>query len=79
MYIYYLCFLNLHFRTIVFFSVLCEPGQYSQDGYVPCKQCPVGTFQPEYGRLSCQACDGGLATKTPGAVTFKDCEVKGNI
>lgn len=59
------------------FVVLCEPGHYSQDGFKPCKPCPVGTYQPEYGRLSCQACDGGLATNGPGAVTFKDCQAKG--
>ncbi|XP_052801890.1 signal peptide, CUB and EGF-like domain-containing protein 1 isoform X2 [Mya arenaria] len=57
-------------------TVQCEPGQYSESGFKPCKPCPVGTYQPGYGRLTCQACDGGIDTKGPGAVTFESCLAK---
>lgn len=55
----------------------CLPGQYSHDGFVPCRPCPLGTYQPEVGRTSCFQCGGNLVTKRIGAVTFQECETKG--
>uniref|UniRef100_A0A8C6WSL9 Signal peptide, CUB and EGF-like domain-containing protein 2 n=1 Tax=Neogobius melanostomus TaxID=47308 RepID=A0A8C6WSL9_9GOBI len=54
----------------------CPPGQYSQDGFVPCLPCPLGTYQPDVGRTTCFPCGGNLVTKHPGAVTFQECETK---
>lgn len=56
---------------------LCQPGEYSVDGFAPCQLCALGTFQPETGRTSCIPCGGGLATKHPGATSFHDCETRG--
>ncbi|XP_054438965.1 signal peptide, CUB and EGF-like domain-containing protein 2 isoform X2 [Pteronotus mesoamericanus] len=55
---------------------LCQPGEYSADGFAPCQLCALGTFQPEAGRTSCFSCGGGLPTKHLGATSFQDCETK---
>ncbi|XP_043759503.1 signal peptide, CUB and EGF-like domain-containing protein 2 isoform X6 [Cervus elaphus] len=55
---------------------LCQPGEYSADGFTPCQPCARGTFQPEAGRTSCFPCGGGLPTKHPGATSFQDCETR---
>lgn len=55
----------------------CSPGEYSPDGFKPCLPCPLGTYQPEAGRVSCFPCGGGLTTRHSGASLFQDCETKG--
>ncbi|XP_012999628.1 signal peptide, CUB and EGF-like domain-containing protein 2 isoform X5 [Cavia porcellus] len=55
---------------------LCQPGEYSVDGFAPCQLCALGTFQPEAGRTSCFSCGGGLPTKHLGATSFQDCETR---
>ncbi|XP_062052517.1 signal peptide, CUB and EGF-like domain-containing protein 2 isoform X3 [Lepus europaeus] len=55
---------------------LCQPGEYSPDGFAPCQLCALGTFQPEAGRTSCFSCGGGLPTKQLGATSFQDCETR---
>ncbi|XP_058401937.1 signal peptide, CUB and EGF-like domain-containing protein 2 isoform X3 [Diceros bicornis minor] len=55
---------------------LCQPGEYSADGFTPCQPCVLGTFQPEAGRTSCFPCGGGLPTKHLGATSFQDCETR---
>ncbi|KAM7086598.1 signal peptide, CUB and EGF-like domain-containing protein 2 isoform 3-T3 [Molossus nigricans] len=55
---------------------LCQPGEYSADGFAPCQLCALGTFQPEAGRTSCFSCGGGLPTKHLGATSFQDCETR---
>ncbi|XP_070329469.1 signal peptide, CUB and EGF-like domain-containing protein 2 isoform X5 [Odocoileus virginianus] len=55
---------------------LCQPGEYSADGFTPCQPCARGTFQSEAGRTSCFPCGGGLPTKHPGATSFQDCETR---
>uniref|UniRef100_A0A8D0RCX1 Signal peptide, CUB and EGF-like domain-containing protein 2 n=1 Tax=Sus scrofa TaxID=9823 RepID=A0A8D0RCX1_PIG len=55
---------------------LCQPGEYSADGFAPCQLCALGTFQPEAGRTSCLPCGGGLPTKRLGATSFQDCETR---
>ncbi|KAM6980278.1 signal peptide, CUB and EGF-like domain-containing protein 2 isoform 3-T3 [Aplochiton taeniatus] len=54
----------------------CSPGQYSQNGFIPCLPCPLGTYQPEVGRTSCFPCGGSLVSKHHGAVSFQACETK---
>uniref|UniRef100_A0A3B4B5E2 Signal peptide, CUB and EGF-like domain-containing protein 2 n=1 Tax=Periophthalmus magnuspinnatus TaxID=409849 RepID=A0A3B4B5E2_9GOBI len=54
----------------------CPAGQHSSDGFRPCQLCPLGTFQPEVGRVLCFSCGGGLQTKYHGSVSFRDCEAK---
>ncbi|XP_037067469.1 signal peptide, CUB and EGF-like domain-containing protein 2 isoform X2 [Peromyscus leucopus] len=55
---------------------LCQPGEYSADGFAPCQLCALGTFQPDEGRTSCLPCGGGLPTKHLGATSFQDCETR---
>ncbi|NXP59978.1 SCUB2 protein, partial [Chloropsis cyanopogon] len=54
----------------------CSPGEYSADGFKPCLPCPLGTYQPEAGRVSCFPCGGGLTTRHSGASLFQDCETR---
>lgn len=56
----------------------CPAGQFSADGFRPCQVCPLGSYQPEPGRVLCFPCGGGLMTKHEGAVSFRDCEAKGD-
>lgn len=56
---------------------LCQPGEYSANGFAPCQLCALGTFQPDVGRTSCLSCGGGLPTKHLGATSFQDCETRG--
>lgn len=65
-----------HFGSLVS-PGLCQPGEYSADGFAPCQRCALGTFQPEAGRTSCFPCGGGLPTKHLGATSFQDCETRG--
>lgn len=57
-------------------TVLCEPGHYSQNGLKPCIPCPKGTYQPEYGRLSCKRCAGFLDTQSAASSDFSQCEAR---
>ncbi|XP_050192443.1 signal peptide, CUB and EGF-like domain-containing protein 2 isoform X2 [Myiozetetes cayanensis] len=54
----------------------CSPGEHSPDGFRPCLPCPLGTYQPEAGRVSCFPCGGGLTTRHSSASLFQDCEAK---
>lgn len=54
----------------------CSPGEYSSDGFKPCLPCPIGTYQPEAGRVSCFPCGGGLTTRHSSTSLFQDCETK---
>ncbi|KAK2183706.1 hypothetical protein NP493_299g03061 [Ridgeia piscesae] len=54
----------------------CAPGQYSQDGFRPCQQCPVGKYQRDYGRTRCTPCGRGITTRKTGATGFHECVVK---
>jgi len=57
--------------------VACRPGTYSVGGLTPCKQCPLGTYQSDYGRTLCLPCGAGIMTSNVGATGFQDCIVSG--
>uniref|UniRef100_A0A8B9JUF5 Signal peptide, CUB domain, EGF-like 1 n=1 Tax=Astyanax mexicanus TaxID=7994 RepID=A0A8B9JUF5_ASTMX len=56
--------------------IRCPAGHFSADGFRPCQLCPLGTFQPEVGRVLCFPCGGGLMTKHTGSTSFRECEAK---
>lgn len=56
---------------------LCEPGMFSADGMKPCEACPVGSYQPDYGRTSCVPCGNSVTTRSMGSKGFQDCMVAG--
>ncbi|GAB6033237.1 Signal peptide, CUB and EGF-like domain-containing protein 2 [Chamberlinius hualienensis] len=51
----------------------CKPGRYSVDGFEPCMECAVGSYQPDAGRTWCISCNGNIATKFAGSTSFSDC------
>ncbi|GJQ65520.1 hypothetical protein Trydic_g7621 [Trypoxylus dichotomus] len=38
-----------------------------------CRSCPIGTYQPLYGRLGCFKCPNGYTTSGVGSTTIQDC------
>nr|XP_023696327.1 signal peptide, CUB and EGF-like domain-containing protein 3 isoform X1 [Paramormyrops kingsleyae] len=63
-------------RSISSCAGQCPSGSYSNDGFRPCQPCPLGSYQPEPGRMQCFSCGGGLSTKRENSSSFHDCEVK---
>lgn len=53
----------------------CWPGSYSENGLKPCRTCPIGTYQPDYGRTLCLPCGPGILTHSTGATGFQHCIV----
>ncbi|XP_065433728.1 mucin-1-like [Chrysemys picta bellii] len=53
--------------------ILCQPGTFSAPGSNECTTCPVGTFNPLYGRTACSRCKEGLVTRATGATSTGDC------
>ena len=35
---------------------LCSPGNYSTNGFEPCKECPCGSYSEVYGAVECINC-----------------------
>ncbi|XP_034073566.1 signal peptide, CUB and EGF-like domain-containing protein 1 [Gymnodraco acuticeps] len=54
----------------------CPAGHFSPDGFRPCLSCPLGSYQPETGRVLCFPCGGGILTKFEASTAFRDCEAK---
>ncbi|KAK5876797.1 hypothetical protein CesoFtcFv8_026113 [Champsocephalus esox] len=54
----------------------CPAGHFSPDGFRPCLSCPLGSYQPEPGRVLCFPCGGGILTKFEASTAFRDCEAK---
>jgi hypothetical protein len=63
-------------KSVTECGVACRPGTYSADGLSPCKHCPIGTYQSDYGRTLCLQCGPGISTSSIGATGFQDCIVK---
>lgn len=55
----------------------CVPGTYSQTGLKPCTECPLGTYQNQYGRVTCTSCGTGISTSRTGSTGFQYCQVSG--
>lgn len=60
-------------------SEACWSGSYSENGLKPCRTCPIGTYQPDYGRTLCLPCGPGILTHSTGATGFQHCIVSGMI
>ena len=43
-------------------------------GFVPCFPCPLGTYQPDEGKISCYKCPHGADTLSTAATNITDCE-----
>ncbi|CAI9715910.1 sushi, von Willebrand factor type A, EGF and pentraxin domain-containing 1-like [Octopus vulgaris] len=51
----------------------CRPGTFSSNGFSPCQQCELSTYQENYNATSCQKCPGSSITTTFGANHFSNC------
>ncbi|XP_071450823.1 signal peptide, CUB and EGF-like domain-containing protein 2 [Hetaerina americana] len=49
----------------------CHPGTFSANGQVPCEPCPMGTYQPDRGRLACID-SGAKHSSATGARSFTE-------
>ncbi|XP_039372818.1 uncharacterized protein LOC120392226 isoform X2 [Mauremys reevesii] len=65
--------LSLQLETCPDCCILCQPGTFSAPGSNECAACPVGTFNPLYGRVVCSRCKAGLVTRAAGATSAGDC------
>ncbi|XP_075228633.1 sushi, von Willebrand factor type A, EGF and pentraxin domain-containing protein 1-like isoform X2 [Lycorma delicatula] len=64
---------------------VCPPGTYSRSkgkgrlwktgeiGVIPCLSCPVGTYQPNIGAITCLHCNGNLTTRNKGSLSHDKC------
>ncbi len=65
---------NDFFISFFVFIAPCSAGQNSSDGLPPCENCPLGTYQPNTGRVICLPCpDGGKFGGQAGAVNASQC------
>jgi len=58
---------------------ICQPGYFSSDGLVPCTPCPLGKYQPGYGRVSCLTCLYGSQQKNTSQIastSFSECGLR---
>ncbi|XP_041478166.1 sushi, von Willebrand factor type A, EGF and pentraxin domain-containing protein 1-like [Lytechinus variegatus] len=51
----------------------CQPGSFSPSGFVPCDLCPLGSYQNQVQRTSCDLCPGHLSTNNTGALSVQEC------
>jgi len=54
----------------------CQPGTFSDDGLVPCRACPIGSYQNNREGKTCQQCPGGTITADIGASVLAECRSK---
>ncbi|CAM4633334.1 unnamed protein product [Lepidochelys kempii] len=65
--------LSLQLETCPDCCILCLPGTFSAPQTNECTACPIGTFNPLYGRAACSRCKAGLVTRATGATSAGDC------
>ena len=53
--------------------MMCSPGEYSNDGLVPCSKCPIGQHQSSYGQSKCVMCPEYHSTRNNGSQGLEDC------
>ncbi|XP_065883044.1 uncharacterized protein [Dysidea avara] len=53
--------------------MMCPPGEYSDDGLVPCNKCPIGQYQSSHGQLECVECPVNHNTRNTGTQQMEDC------
>nr|XP_054766885.1 sushi, von Willebrand factor type A, EGF and pentraxin domain-containing protein 1-like [Lytechinus pictus] len=52
---------------------ICEAGEYSPSGFVPCMLCPIGTYQSGTRRSQCHECPGETTTLQTGSTGASMC------
>ena len=51
----------------------CQAGQRGELDVQGCEPCPLGTFQPSEGTMTCLGCAQGLTTLTQGSTEEYKC------
>lgn len=51
----------------------CQPGQYSSNGNMPCKPCPMNTYCPVKGMIYPMNCPTNTRTQQEGSKNATDC------
>ncbi|XP_067682073.1 sushi, von Willebrand factor type A, EGF and pentraxin domain-containing protein 1-like isoform X2 [Haliotis asinina] len=52
---------------------MCQTGRFSGSGLLPCKPCPIGTYQDIRGMTACKSCPLGQSTLNQGSNNIKHC------
>ncbi|XP_046578196.1 uncharacterized protein LOC124285952 [Haliotis rubra] len=52
---------------------MCQAGQSSRSGLLPCNPCPVGTYQDIRGMTLCKSCPVGQSTLNQGTNSITNC------
>jgi hypothetical protein len=55
------------------FSGKCPAGQFSYDGYLPCRLCPRNYYQEQVGATSCVKCAADRYTSSAGSSNLTNC------
>lgn len=53
----------------------CKPGTYSIDGFAPCEDCEISTYQDKFNSTSCIPCPHNRVTSKQGATNRSDCSI----
>lgn len=61
---------------VLFLSVNCPPGTYSEGTTNICKYCNAGFYQDEEGKTECQPCPKNSSSVITGSKSKADCKRK---
>lgn len=53
----------------------CKPGTYSSNGFAPCEECEISTYQDKSNSTSCVKCPDGQVTSKTGSTRKSDCSI----
>lgn len=68
----------IFFEKWIFLFLLdfCKPGTYSSNGFAPCEECEISTYQDKSNSTSCVKCPDGQVTSKTGSTRKSDCSSK---
>lgn len=69
---------HIFFEKWIFLFLLdfCKPGTYSSNGFAPCEECEISTYQDKSNSTSCVKCPDGQVTSKTGSTRKSDCSSK---
>lgn len=65
---------SIWLKIVFFFTVQCSPGHFYNTTTHRCIRCPLGTYQPEFGKNNCVSCPGNTTTDFDGSTNITQCK-----